>query len=352
MAGALLISGIITLAVGAEQVQATETRRLAPRPHLHARVPVMKPPVLIVESMMPETEARLEATYQIHRLYNAPDRTALLKQAGPTVRGIATGGRLGASVDIIDALPKLEIIAINGVGTDAVDLERARARGIRVTTTPDVLTEDVADLALGLMIAVSRRICAGDRFVRAGRWPTDHMGLSASVHGKRLGIFGLGQIGHAVARRAEAFGMPIAYTERHQAADCAYRFVPDLLALARGSDFLVLAASATAETRNIVNRAVLDGLGPSGILINVSRGTVIDEDALAAALSEKRLGGAGLDVFAHEPDVPKALWTMDNVVLMPHQASATIETRRAMADLVLGNLAAHFAGRQLLTPVL
>jgi lactate dehydrogenase-like 2-hydroxyacid dehydrogenase len=312
----------------------------------------MKPHVLIVESMMPETEAQLETAYQIHRLYNAPDRAALLKEVGPTVRGIATGGRLGASGDIIDALPKLEIIAINGVGTDAVDLERARARGIRVTITPDVLTEDVADLALGLMIAVSRRICAGDRFVRAGCWPSDHMGLSASVHGKRLGIFGLGHIGRAVARRAEAFDMPIAYTDRYEAANSTYRFVPELVALAKGSDFLVLTASATAETRNIISHAVLDALGPSGILINVSRGSVVEEDALVAALSEKRLGGAGLDVFAHEPDVPKTLWSMDNVVLMPHQASATIETRRAMADLVLRNLAAHFAGGEPLTPVL
>jgi hydroxypyruvate reductase len=311
----------------------------------------MKPEVLIIESMMPETEAQLEAAYTVYRLYNATDRAALLKEAGPTVRGIATGGRLGASGEIIDALPKLEIIAINGVGTDAVDLERARARGIRVTTTPDVLTEDVADLALGLMIAVSRRICAADRFVRAGRWPTGHMGLSASVHGKRIGIFGLGHIGRAVAHRAEAFGMPIAYSERHQVADCAYRYVPDLVGLAKESDFLVLAASATAETHNIVNRAVLDALGPKGILINISRGSVLDEDALVAALTEGRLGGAGLDVFAHEPEVPKALWSMDNVVLLPHQASATIETRRAMADLVLANLAAHFAGRKLPTPV-
>jgi hydroxypyruvate reductase len=311
----------------------------------------MKPEILIVESMMPETEAQLEAAYRVHRLYNAKDRAALLKEVGPTVRGIATGGRLGASGDIIDALPKLEIIAINGVGTDAVDLDRARARGIHVTTTPDVLTEDVADLALGLMIAVSRRICVADRIVRTGRWPSDHVPLAASVHGKRLGIFGLGHIGRAVARRAEGFGMPIAYTERHPVADCVYRFEPELAALARDSDFLVLAASATAATYNIVNRAVLDALGPSGILINVSRGSVIDEDALVGMLSEKRLGGAGLDVFAHEPNVPQALWSMDNVVLLPHQASATIETRRAMADLVLANLAAHFAGKEPLTAV-
>src|SRR5579872_4645316 len=216
----------------------------------------MKPEILIVEAMMPDTEAQLGVAYKVHRLYNVEDRAALLRDVGPTVRGIATGGRLGASGEIIDALPKLEIIAINGVGTDAVDLERCRARGIRVTTTPDVLTEDVADLALGLMIAVSRRICVADRFVRAGHWPTDHMGLSASVHGKRVGIFGLGHIGRAVAHRAEAFGMPITYTERHQAAECVYRFVPDLIDLAKDCDFLVLAASATAETHNIVDRTV------------------------------------------------------------------------------------------------
>jgi lactate dehydrogenase-like 2-hydroxyacid dehydrogenase len=312
----------------------------------------MKPEILLIESMMPETEAQLDAAYRVHRLYNAQDRAALLKEVGGAVRAVATGGRLGASGDIIDALPRLEIIAINGVGTDAVDLDRARARSIRVTTTPDVLTEDVADLALGLMIAVSRRICAGDRFVRAGRWANDHMPLAASVHGKRLGIFGLGHIGRAVARRAEGFSMPIAYTERHPVQDCAYRFEPELAALAEDSDFLVLAASATAATHNIVTRTVLDALGPSGILINVSRGSVVDEDALVAALAEKRLGGAGLDVFAHEPQAPRALWSMDNVVLMPHQASATVETRHAMADLVLANLAAHFAGRELPTPVI
>jgi hydroxypyruvate reductase len=311
----------------------------------------MKPDILLIEPMMPEVEAQLDASYRVYRLYQATDPAALIAEVGPSGRAIVTGGAHGASNEIIDALPALEIIAINGIGTDAVDLGRARARSVRVTTTPDVLTEDVADLALGLVIAVSRRICVADRFVRAGRWPGDHMPLAASVHGKRLGIFGLGNIGRAVARRGEAFGMPIAYTEHHPAAESAYRFVPDLTTLAEDSDFLVLAASATAETRNIVNRAVLDALGPKGALINVSRGSVVDEDALVAALGEGRLGGAGLDVFAHEPNVPQPLWNMDNVVLQPHQASATVETRRAMADLVLANLAAHFAGQEPLTPV-
>jgi hydroxypyruvate reductase len=311
----------------------------------------MKPDILLIEPMMPEVEAQLDAAYRVHRLYQAPDQAALIAEIGPSIRAIVTGGAHGASNAVVDALPALEIIVINGIGTDAVDLERARTRSIRVTTTPDVLTDDVADLAIGLMIATSRRICVADRFVRAGRWPGAHLPLSAKVSGKRLGIFGLGHVGRAVARRAEGFGTPIAYTERHRVAEVAYRFQPDLEGLARESDFLVIAASGGPATHGIVNRPVLDALGPTGILINVARGSVVDEPALVAALAEGCLGGAGLDVFAHEPEVPAALWNMDNVVLQPHQASATVETRRAMADLVLANLAAHFAGREPLTPV-
>jgi len=310
----------------------------------------MKPDLLLIEPMMPEVEAQLDAAYQVHRLFEAKDPAALLATIGRSVRAIATGGQHGASNDVLDALLALEIIAINGIGTDAVDLDRARSRGIRVTTTPDVLTDDVADLAIGLILAVSRRICVADRFVRTGNWPRGRLPLSAKVSGKRLGIFGLGHVGRAIARRAEGFGMPIAYSERHP-TDVAYRFVPDLVSLADESDFLVVAASGGAATHNLVNRPVFDALGPTGILINIARGTVVDEPALIAALVEGRLGGAGLDGFAHEPEVPPALWGMENVVLQPHQASATVETRRSMADLVLANLAAHFAGRELVTPV-
>jgi lactate dehydrogenase-like 2-hydroxyacid dehydrogenase len=311
----------------------------------------MKPDILLIEPMMPEIEAQLDAAYNVHRLFQAPDRAALIAEVGPSIRAIVTGGAHGAGNEIVDALPALEIIAINGIGTDAVDLERARARSIRVTTTPDVLTDDVADLAIGLLIATSRRICVADRFVRAGQWPGAHLPLSAKVSGKRLGIFGLGHVGRAVARRAVGFAMSIAYCERHPAADVAYRFVPALEDLAKDSDYLVVAASGGPATRGIVNRSVLEALGPAGILVNVARGSVVDEPELIAALTEGRLGGAGLDVFAHEPEVPAAFWTMDNVVLQPHQASATIETRRAMADLVLANLAAHFRGQEPLTPV-
>lgn len=310
----------------------------------------MKPQILLIEPMMPEVEAQLDAAYQVHRLFRAKDRAALIAQVAPAIRGIATGGGHGVANDVFDALPHLEIIAINGIGTDAVDLERARARGVHVTTTPGVLTDDVADLAIGLMLAVSRRICAADRFAREGRWPGAHLPLSTKMSGKRLGILGLGHVGQAIARRAEGFDMPMAYSDRHP-IEVAYRFVPDLEELARDSDFLVIAASAGPATRGIVNGRVLDALGPQGALINVARGSIVDEDALVVALAEGRLGGAGLDVFAHEPNIPQALWTMDNVVLSPHQASATVETRRTMADLVLANLAAHFGGKELPTPV-
>jgi hydroxypyruvate reductase len=311
----------------------------------------MKPHVLLIEPMMPEAEAQLDAAYCVQRLFAAQDRSAMIAAIGSSVRAIVTGGAHGASNEIVDALPRLEIIAINGIGTDAVDLEHARARSVRVTTTPDVLIEDVADLALGLMLATSRRICVADRFVRSGAWLHQRLPLAAKVSGKRLGIFGLGHVGRAVARRAEGFGMQIAYCDRDPVAGAAYRFQPDLEQLAKDSDFLVIAASGGPATRGLVSRPVLDALGPAGVLINVARGSIVDEPALVAALADGRLGGAGLDVFAHEPDVPKALWDIDNVVLQPHQASATVETRRAMADLVLANLAAHFAGREPVTPV-
>jgi lactate dehydrogenase-like 2-hydroxyacid dehydrogenase len=247
----------------------------------------------------------------------------------------------------VEALPRLEIIAINGIGTDAVDLDLARKRGIHVTTTPDVLTEDVADLALALLLATARRVCVGDRFVRSGGWLRWGVPLATKVSGKQLGIIGLGRVGRGIARRAEGFGLSIAYADPVRKEDVAYRYQPNLRCLAGEVDFLIVAAAGGAASRNIVDRAVLDALGANGILINVARGSIVDEEALVAALVEGRLGGAGLDVFAHEPEVPEALWRLDNVVLQPHQASATVETRRAMADLVLANLAAHFAGQEL-----
>ena len=311
----------------------------------------MKPEILLVQGMMPPIEAALDATYQVHRLFQAPDRAAFLAQVGGDIRGVVTGGGTGADAELMGALPKLEIVAVNGIGTDAVDLEYARGRGIRVSTTPDVLTDDVADTAWALILAASRHVCKGDRFVRAGHWPKGGLPLATKVTGKRLGILGLGRIGRAVAKRAAGFDMLVSYTDLQSVPGVPYDFVPDLVALAAAVDILVVAASGGAQSRGIVNAAVMDALGPQGLLVNIARGSVVDEPALVAALTGGRLGCAGLDVFANEPHVPEALLSLDHVVLLPHVASGTTETRQAMGELVLANLEAQFAGRPLPTAV-
>jgi lactate dehydrogenase-like 2-hydroxyacid dehydrogenase len=264
---------------------------------------------------------------------------------------LTTGGR-GASAALIEAMPKLEVIGVNGVGYDKVDVAAARARGIVVSNTPDVLTDDVADLAIGLMIATHRRIAAADRFVRRGDWAAGKpFPLSRRLSGRRLGIVGLGRIGLAIAARAAPMMPDIAYCARHRRADVAYRYFADPVALAEAVDVLVLCVPGSAATEGLIDAAVIAALGPQGVLINVARGSVVDEDALVAALAEGGLGGAGLDVFADEPQVPPALLAMDTVVLQPHLGSATIETRRDMAQLVIDNVLAHLAGQPLLTPV-
>lgn len=312
----------------------------------------MKPDVLLIEPLMPDLEALLDAAYTVHRLAGASDHDALIASVGPSVRGIVTGGATGVRNAVVDALPKLEIIAINGVGTDAVDLVHAKEKRIRVTNTPDVLTDDVADLGIALMLAASRDLVEGDRFVREGRWARkEALPLARKVSGKRLGILGMGRVGRAIARRAQGFDMQIAYTDLRAFDDLPYRFVPELLELARQSEILLIAAAGGAQSRAIVDRAVMDALGKDGLLVNVARGSVVDEPALVAALTEGTLGRAGLDVFVDEPNVPPALLSLEQVVLQPHRASATIETRRAMGELVIANLAAHFAGEKLPTPV-
>jgi lactate dehydrogenase-like 2-hydroxyacid dehydrogenase len=315
-------------------------------------VQAMKPEILLQGALMPPTEARLEAGFTVHRLHRASDWDALLAQAGRGIRGLVTGGVTGASRALMDALPGLEIVAVNGIGTDAVDLDHARVRGIRVTTTPDVLTADVADMAMALMLAASRGIAAGDRYVRAGLWGREPLPLARKVSGKRLGILGLGRIGRAVAQRAAGFGMEIAYCDMAEIPGVPWRREASLAALAHWADVLIVAASGGPQSRNLVDAEVLDALGPEGLLVNVARGAIVDEAALVRALEQGRLGAAGLDVFAGEPHVPEALLRMENVVLQPHRASATIETRLAMGDLVLANLEAHFAGRPLPTPVI
>jgi lactate dehydrogenase-like 2-hydroxyacid dehydrogenase len=312
----------------------------------------MRPAILITQPMdAPALDQSLDAAYQAHRLHLAPHPAALLAEVGPSIRALVTTGAGGVPNAVLDALPALEIIAIRGVGTDKVDLEHARARGLRVTATLDVLTEDVADLALALLLAVSRRVCVGDAFVRAGKWPTQGLPLAARVWGKRAGILGLGSIGQAIARRALGFGMRVAYTGRGPKPGVPYPYVASLLDLARDSDVLFIAASGNPATQGIVDAQVLDALGPQGILVNIARGSLVDEPALVAALARGRLGAAGLDVFKHEPQVPEDLLAMDNVVLQPHQGSATAECRLDMGNLVLANLAAHFTGQPLPTAV-
>jgi lactate dehydrogenase-like 2-hydroxyacid dehydrogenase len=311
----------------------------------------MKPEIVIVGPMYAPTQARLESEFTAHRLWQASDKTAFLRGLADRVRGIAVYALHGCSADIIEALPRLEIIACMGIGVDRVDVACATARGVRVTNTPDVVTDDTADTAMALMLAVERRIAESDRFVRRGAWLNGDMPFGRALRRRRLGIIGLGRIGRAIATRAAAFGMEIAYQGPRRKADAPYRYFTDPTALAGWSEILVVACPGGEATRNLVNRAVLEALGPEGTLINIARGTIVDETALVEALQTQRLGAAGLDVFAHEPHVPEGLLGLDNVVLTPHIGSATHDTRRAMGDLTVENLLAHFAGRPLLTPV-
>lgn len=310
----------------------------------------MKPVILLLEPMMAEIEAALDAAYDVRR-GGVADALALSGEAAATVRAIVTGGATGAPPELVARLPQLGIVAVNGVGTDKIDLADARARGVRVTITSGTLADDVADQAIALLLAVSKKVVRNDRFVRSGGWLTGNVPLGRKVSGKRVGILGLGHIGREIARRCEGFAMEIAYCTRTPVADAPYRHVADPAALARDVDILIVATVGGAGTRHLVNRAVLDALGPEGVLVNIARGSVVDEAELVAALVDGRLGGAGLDVFADEPRVPEALMALDSVVLAPHQAGATLETRTAMGRNVLDNLAAFFAGREPPTPV-
>ena len=307
-----------------------------------------KPHVLANGELPPHTMAQLQQSYTLHRLYEASDRAATLREIGPLVRGIATSNFFGADADLIDACPNLEIISSIGVGTDTLDLEHARRRGVIVANTPDVLNDDVANLAIALLLAATRRMVSYDRYVREGRWITEgDPPLTRGIAGRRIGVVGMGRIGQAIAHKLSVFGCDIAYFARNRRPDLPHRYYSDLAEMARESAALIVIVPGGSETEKLIDRRVLDALGPEGILVNVARGSVVDEPALVAALQEGRLGGAALDVFAEEPKVPEALFAMDNVVLQPHQGSATVETRRAMADLMLANLAAHFAGRPL-----
>lgn len=285
----------------------------------------------------------LEQVGDLYELHHVP---------GPGIRAALCGGS-GIDAATIDAAPDLEMISLAVVGYDRVDVDHARAKGIAITNTPDVLTDDVADLAIALMLAVARRLPAYDLYVREGRWVRDGFPpLARRASGRRIGILGLGRIGQAIAARAAPFASEIGYFSRHPRAEGAdYAYFDDPVALAAWADTLIVAVSGGAPTAGLVGRAVIEALGPDGTLVNIARGSVIDEAEMVAALQDGRLGFAGLDVFADEPNVPAALLTMENVVLLPHQGSATRETRQGMADLALANLAAFFAGKPLLTPI-
>lgn len=310
----------------------------------------MKPHVLQLNPILvPAINDKLNELYTVHRLFEQQDKTAYLAEHGANIRGVITGGHTGITNAMIESLPALQVIAVNGVGTDAVDLEFARSRNLPVTATFGALTEDVADLAIGLILASCREICSGNDFVKTGNWQKNpHPGaipLSRRFSGKRVGIVGMGKVGRAIAQRAAAFDCPIAYTDLRHIAELPYNFVPDLLQLARDSDILVLAAAAD-KAQGIINAAVLDALGKDGYLINIARGKLVVEADLVDALTRGAIAGAGLDVFVDEPNVPEALFPMDRVVLQAHRASATVESRTAMGEMVLASLAAGLAGER------
>jgi lactate dehydrogenase-like 2-hydroxyacid dehydrogenase len=310
----------------------------------------MKPQVLQLNPILiPSVNAQLAERYAVHKWFEIEDQATWLREHGRAVQAAITGGHTGITRAMLEQLPALKVVAVNGVGTDAVDLAYCRSRGLAVTATLGALTEDVADLAIGLLIAACRNLAAGDRFVRAGEWEVkpqpSAIPLARRFSGMRVGIVGMGRVGRAVAQRAAAFGCPILYTDLRAMDDVAHAFVADLVDLARQSDALVLCAAAD-KAEGIVNAAVLDALGPRGFLVNVARGRLVNEADLTEALVAGRIAGAGLDVFVDEPRVPLALRQCEQVTLQAHRASATWETRTAMAEMVLVSVDQAIAGER------
>jgi len=311
-----------------------------------------KPDILVIVPTRPSQMKILEETYTLHRYDEADDRDAMLDEVGSIIRGVVTMGFRGFTREMLEKMPNLEIVAVGSVGYDSIDIEACQARGVPVTNTPDVLTSDVADLAMALTFDTLRGLSRGERYVREGRWRDEGpMALTTTVTGKKMGIIGFGRIGKAIAARAEAFEMKVSYHGRRKQADVSAPYFDDPVALAKDCDVLMLACPGGDETRNLVSRDVLEALGPEGYLVNISRGSVVDEPVLIEFLQQEKIAGAALDVFENETKIDETFFTLDNVVLQPHCASATVETRGAMSQLVVDNLAAHFAGKPLLTPV-
>jgi len=307
--------------------------------------------ILQIARLSPELERRLADEYAVHLLPAQVDPQTYLAANGAAIDAIVTTAMVGARAELIDALPGLRLIASRGVGYDTIDLAAARSRGIAVSYTPGVLTDCVADLAFGALVAAARNLCAADRFVRRGDWQRGRFPMATRVSGKRLGILGLGAIGRTIARRATGFDLEIRYHNRRPVDDVAYAFEPSLVELARWADFLVVSCSGGPDTTKLVSSEVIAALGAGGYLVNVSRGSVVDEAALVRALVEQRIAGAALDVYEREPHVPEQLLALDNVVLLPHISSSSRETFAAMEALVLENLRSFFARGELKTPV-
>jgi lactate dehydrogenase-like 2-hydroxyacid dehydrogenase len=308
--------------------------------------------VLMTKPMLQTITEALDAQFTLHRLWEQKDPDAYLKEIGPRIRGLATGASHGRTeASLLDQLPNLEIISTYGVGYDNVEVSEAVRRGIVVTNTPEVLNDEVADLTLGLLIATLRQIPQADRYLREGRWPAANFPLSPTLRGRRVGIVGLGRIGKAIAKRLEGFGSAIAYHGRSRQADIAYAYYPTILGLAEACDVLIAITPGGEETKHLIDAAVMRALGPEGVLINVARGSVVDEKALIDALRDGTILAAGLDVFEDEPRVPQGLIELDNVVLLPHIASASVYTRKAMGQLLADNLVAWFDNKGPLSPV-
>jgi len=311
----------------------------------------MKHDLILTAKGHPGTQQRMEREFNLIKLWEQPDRTAALKAAAPRVRALAHTGHSKVDAALMDALPKLEIISNFGVGVDQIDLDAAKARGIIVTNTANALNDCVADCAMALILNTLRRFPQADKYVRAGRWKSEGTyPFTTSLGGKTLGILGLGRIGEEIANRAQAFKMAIRYHNRNR-KDVAWTYDPDPVTLAKNSDVLLAITPGGPETEKLVNAAVLDALGPRGYFINVARGSVVDQAVLLKYLQENRIAGAGLDVYEDEPNVPPAFFGLDNVVLLPHMASASNETRTAMGALQIENILLHLGGQPVKTPV-
>ena len=313
----------------------------------------MKPEILVITPVYGPTLAQLEREYAVHKLYAAENRVAFVREIAPRVRAAVTTGFVGFKRADIEPLPKLEIVACYGNGHNTYDLAAAKERGIVVTNTPDPTSETVAELAVTLLLTVSRRVVESDRYTRVGRWTggPGSFGLGHTVMGKTCGVIGLGNIGRGVARRCEALGMSVVYHGPRAKADVSYRYYASALDMARDADVLIVTCPLTTQTRGLVDARAIEALGPNGYVVNVGRGPIVDQQALIGALRDKRIAGAALDVYWNEPEVPEELKAMDNVVLVPHIGSCTVEIREERGEKLLANLRAHFSGKPVLNPV-